>query len=77
MRSTEGNRLGELMDAAGLKRYEIGALCERDTTTVGRWINGDVPIPDEAKRALSQRFGCTVEHLMGWDRDPAPSKAAA
>jgi hypothetical protein len=67
-----GNRLQQLMDShePPLKRYDIGALCKRDTTTVGRWISGEVPIPDEAKRTLSDEFEVSVEHLLGWDRDP-------
>jgi len=74
---SKGNRLAELMEAENppAQRYEIGALCKRDTTTIGRWINGDVPIPDEAKQMLCTRFGCSVEHLLGWDRNDA--KAAA
>lgn len=65
------NRLGELMEAAGVKRYEIAALCERDTTTIGRWISGEVPIPDEAKRLLCDRFDVSLETLLGWDRQGA------
>lgn len=76
MQSTKGNRLADLMEAEGLKRYDIAALCERDTTTVGRWIKGEVPIPDEAKRALTERFGVSVEHLLGWDRIPTGTKGA-
>lgn len=39
--------------------------------TVHRWEKGITPIPDDAKRILSERFGVTVEHLMGWDRQEA------
>jgi transcriptional regulator with XRE-family HTH domain len=78
MQSSQQNRLKELMDAEGVKRYEIAALCKRDTTTIGRWISGDVPIPDEAKRLLCDRFDVSVEKLLGWDREPsAVGKAAA
>lgn len=73
MQSDPHNRLGELMQAAGIKRYEIAALCKRDTTTVGRWISGDVEIPAEFLRSLTGLFNCTVEHLLGWDREPSSS----
>jgi hypothetical protein len=71
MQTTESNRLGELIAASGAKRFEIAALCERDTTTIGRWISGEVPIPTDALRSLTEHFGVTVEHLLGWDREPA------
>ena len=72
-----GNRLEELMDShePPLKRYDVAALCKRDTTTVGRWISGEVPIPDQAKQTLCEHFKCSVEHLLGWDRDD--TRAAA
>jgi hypothetical protein len=74
-----GNRLGELMEThePPLKRLDIAALCRRDTTTVGRWIKGEVPIPDEAKRILAAYFDVTVEQLMGWDRTPATNGSTA
>jgi hypothetical protein len=71
MQLTPQNRLGELMDRAEVKRYEIAALCKRDTTTIGRWISGEVPIPDEAKRLLCDRFEVSLETLLGWDREEA------
>lgn len=54
-----------------VERYEIVALCKRDSSTVGRWISGEVPIPDEAKRLLAAKFNVSVEHLLGWDRTEA------
>lgn len=77
MHSGNGNRLGELMEKEGVKRYEIAALCERDTTTVGRWITGEREIPVEFLRPLTQRFSCSAEHLLGWDREPATSTVEA
>lgn len=67
------NRLGELMEAhePPLSRLDVASLCKRDTSTVGRWIDGQVPIPDEAKQILCAEFDCTVEWLMGWDRTEA------
>jgi len=59
-----------------VRRYEVAALCRRDTTTIGRWISGEVPIPDEAKRLLCERFNCSVEHLLGWDHQPLTGEAA-
>lgn len=59
-----------------LKRYDIAALCQRDTTTVGRWIKGEVEIPADLLRPLTEKFDCSVEHLLGWDREPATGKAA-
>lgn len=73
------------MGEHGLNRVDIASLCSRDTTTVGRWLKGEVPIPDDAKRKLTARFEVTVEYLLGWDRDdpdqlvldePVPGKAA-
>jgi plasmid maintenance system antidote protein VapI len=77
MQSGAQNRLGELMEREGVKRYEIAALCERDTTTVGRWITGEREIPAEFLRPLTERFDCTVEHLLGWDRESSSTTKAA
>jgi len=77
MQSTNGNRLAELMAEHGVERHEIVAICERDSSTVGRWISGAVPIPDDAKRALSTRFSCTVEYLLGWDRSDSATQVGA
>jgi hypothetical protein len=76
MQQDARNRLGELMEKEGVKRYEIAALCERDTTTVGRWITGERDIPAEFLRPLTERFACTVEHLLGWDRESSDTTKA-
>lgn len=69
----DGNRLRELREAEGLTTAEVATLTGRGTSqTVMRWETGITPIPDDAKRVLSERFAVSVEHLMGWDRTETP-----
>jgi transcriptional regulator with XRE-family HTH domain len=66
------NRLKELREEQGLSQADIASLTGKKTSiTVDRWEKGAVPIPDSAKRQLSDRFGVTVEYLLGWDREQA------
>ncbi len=58
-----------------LKRQELAVEFGVDPTTVYRWETGATEIDDDTKRRLAKRFGVSIEHLMGWDRDD--SRAAA
>lgn len=60
------NRLRQLREQRGLKRYELAALIQVDPSTVYRWETGRVP--DEAKLLLAAFYDVTPEYLMGWDR---------
>lgn len=42
-----------------------------DQSSVARYENEQVQIPDPHKRQLAARFGVSVSHLMGWDDDEA------
>lgn len=64
------NRLRELREARGLGRTQLAAQIGRDTSTLLRYEAGNGGIPDEVKLRLALIFGVSVEHLMGWDRDP-------
>lgn len=72
------NRMRELRKQHGLKLYDVAALVRRDTATVHRWETGETStVPDDAKRALAERYGVSVDHLMGWDSIPEPTGSAA
>ncbi len=71
----DGNRIAELREAAGASQAEIAAEHGVKEVTVDRWEKDKTAIPDEHKRKLCKRFDCSVDHLMGWDRDD--TRAAA
>lgn len=62
------NRIRDLREAEGVKRHELAVDLGVDPTTVYRWETGATEVGDETKRRLAQRFGVSIEHLMGWDR---------
>jgi transcriptional regulator with XRE-family HTH domain len=69
------NRLRELR--GDLHLVEVAAVCKVGERTIRRWEAGEVAIPDEHKLTLAAHFGVTVEHLMGWDREPVDAGSAA
>lgn len=71
------NRLSQLRQKADLSQAALATICEVTEQTVSRWERGSTAIPDPSKRLLCERFGCTVEYLMGWDRIPASTGEVA
>jgi transcriptional regulator with XRE-family HTH domain len=65
------NRLFELREAAGISRPGLADLVGVGEHQVRRWESSDVLIPSRHLPVLAERFDCTVEHLMGWDREEA------
>lgn len=61
------NRLAQLREAKGEKRYHLAAAIDIDPSTIFRWEKGQSGIPDDVKLKLAERYGVSVEHLMGWD----------
>lgn len=76
MQGANRNRLKELRDQHGLKPVEVAALVDRDQSAIWRYESGLTLVPDDVKRKLCERYGVTVEFLMGWDRDPEPSNGS-
>lgn len=74
MKEPAHNRLLELREERGLSRVAIAAYLDIGEHQVRRWESG-VLIPAKYLEPLTEKFGCTLEHLLGWDRDD--SKAAA
>jgi transcriptional regulator with XRE-family HTH domain len=70
------NRLTELREAAGISRPGLADLVGVGEHQVRRWESGEVLVPSKHLPLLAERFGCTVEHLMGWDRSEAKAGAA-
>ena len=66
-----GNRLEELRESAGLSRAAVADQVRVGEHQVRRWESGDALIPTKHLAALTAMFGCTVEHLLGWDRTEA------
>ena len=73
------NRLEQLRIAQGLSRKELAEQVAMSTyaprrgqpiseRTIRRWENGETPIPVDRLPELAVIFGCSIEHLMGWDR---------
>jgi len=72
------SRLQELVDAAD----DLSLALVADRLGVGevqvkRWAANKVLIPTKHLAVLTELFDCTVEHLMGWDREPARTGKAA
>lgn len=72
---TASNRLRELREQHDLKLRHMPAIVERDQSTYWRYENGETPVPDDVKRALSARYSVTIEYLMGWDLEPQEAAA--
>jgi transcriptional regulator with XRE-family HTH domain len=60
------NRLEELREAGGLKRYHLAAEVDVDQSTIYRWERGGT-IPDEVKLRLADFFGVSPAYLMRWE----------
>lgn len=76
------NRIEELRLEAGVARVELAALCEVGEMTIRRWERNESEVSDEQKFRLAAYLSrklaraITVEHLMGWDREPIGGRAA-
>jgi ribosome-binding protein aMBF1 (putative translation factor) len=64
------NRLEELREAAGMSRAGLADQVEVGEHQVRRWELNEVLIPTKHLAKLTELLDCTVEHLMGWDRQP-------
>lgn len=60
------NRLRELRESQGLKRYDISAALRVDQSTISRWENGGT-IPDRQKQRLAELLKVSITELMGWE----------
>jgi DNA-binding transcriptional regulator YiaG len=67
-------RLTELRKQKRLELYDVAALLRITEGQVRRYENGQSVIPTLRARILAEHFGVTVEHLMGWDREPEPTE---
>ncbi len=72
-----GNRLQPLREAAEISRAGLADHVGVGEHQVRRWEANEVLIPTKYLAALTELLDCTVEHLMGWDREPAESGKAA
>lgn len=70
-------RLTQLREKKGLELYDVAALLRITEGQVRRYENGASVIPTLRARVLAEHFGVSVEHLMGWDREPEPTEEAA
>lgn len=71
------NRIEALREEHSVSRVELAVLCGVGEATITRWERGKTAVPDEAKLLIASRFEVTPEYLMGWDREPTTTKAAA
>lgn len=71
------NRLQELREARSLHLVEVAAVCRVSERTLRRWEATEIAVPDSHKPTLAAFFDVSVEHLMGWDRQPASTEKAA
>lgn len=65
------NRLQELWEAAGISRAGLADRVGVGEHQVWRWESNEVLIPTKYLALLTELLDCSVEHLMGWDRDDA------
>lgn len=75
--SDNSNRLAELRRSCEMSIAELAVLCDVGHRTIERWERGETGIPDEQKRVLCLHFSVSIEHLMGWDREPSETGKAA
>jgi len=71
------NRLEQLREAAGISRAGLADRVGVGEHQVRRWEANEVLIPTKYLAQLTELLDCTVEHLMGWDRQPTDSQRAA
>ncbi len=66
-----GNRLAEIRAAEGVSQSALAREMGIDKSTIWRWEKGERQMDNDTLRVLCERFGCSVEHLLGWDRPKA------
>jgi transcriptional regulator with XRE-family HTH domain len=71
------NRLRTLRERDELSRAAVAVQVGVGEQQVRRWEDNELLIPTKHLPALTVLFGVTVEHLMGWDREPATTGKAA
>lgn len=74
------NRLKELREAKGLERHDVcahlrGCRLPASEDTVRRLERSEELIPTKYFAALVELLDCSLEQLLGWDRDD--TRAAA
>lgn len=57
----------------GLTSRAVAKKIGRSYQAVLDWELGRYPIPDSAKRALAEAYGCSVRNLEKWPLDKAKS----
>lgn len=70
------NRLEELRERAGLSRAGLADQVCVGEHQVRRWEANEVLIPTKHLAKLTELLDCSVEHLMGWDRQPMQGRKA-
>jgi transcriptional regulator with XRE-family HTH domain len=71
------NRLAEIRKSAGKSRRDLAVLLDVTEDTIRRFEeNRGGPIPSRYIPTLATELGADPSRLMGWDREPASSKAA-
>lgn len=77
--SAASNRLEELREQAGISRAGLADYLGIGEHQVRRWESGETLIPTKHFPALVAKFGVTVDHLLGMDRQSTetPNRAAA
>ncbi len=63
------NRLKELRVRAGISRAGLADQAGVGEHQVRRWEANEVLIPSKHLAKLTELLNCSVEHLMGWDRE--------
>jgi plasmid maintenance system antidote protein VapI len=74
---TGTNRIPDLLKREDMSLADVARLCEVRERTIERWVREETGIPDDQKRRLAERFECSIEFLMGWDREPTTTVEAA
>jgi transcriptional regulator with XRE-family HTH domain len=67
--ATHQIRLAQLREGRGLKRHELAIEFGVDPSSIWRWERSGPP--KEMLPRVAEFFGVSVEHLMGWDGEPA------
>lgn len=69
-----GDRLAELRRDAGLTQRQFAQQMHVSLNTVSGWERGLADPDDETKLRLAQRFGVSMDYLMGLSDQPGPQK---
>ena len=67
-----GERLSELRCDRGLTQDELGELLHLKKHNISAYERGQSEAPDDAKIAIAQFFGVSVDYLLGLTDRPTP-----